>query len=332
MNINRIMMKKIFHFLLRKSPLWGVGGLLSAFSFSAWSQQAPIHLAQDTSYRYKTAPLPDGSTVGIDQQNVVKLSIPLNGTTHFVSPEPIDYVDISTPEVQGDLSSDNVFRIRPVADVLHSGDKFTITVVSKSFIVVYELTAQENADKYDAVNVIKVNPNDGILLNQSDILSRQQCFDLSTSVMNKGRNVHNVQASAYGIHMWLNGVYTFGDYILLDVNMSAKTKIPFTMKEMRFKLIDKKKLKATVSQDIELQPYYAMMPTENVSFKKRYRNFFIFNKFTFPTAKLFNISISETNNAGNDGRHLEMNISYDQILKAQNLFNNDNQKNQNQEY
>jgi conjugative transposon TraN protein len=309
-------MKKIINFL----PFIG-GFLFCFFSISVYAQDAyqPAPAQAIPEERYKVSPLYNGSTIGIDQKNVVKITIPLNATTHFVSPEPIDYVDISTPTVQGDLSSDKVFRLRPVSDVLHSGDKFTVTVVTKSFIVVYELTAEKNTDKYDAVNVIKIDPNDGILLNQSDILSQQQCFDLATQTLKRGRNIHNVQASAYGIHMWLNGVYTYGDYILLDVGMKVNTKIPFTMKEMRFKLIDRKQMKATVSQEIELQPYYSLYPYQDTKFNGTFRNFFVFNKFTYPTAKFFNIAISETNNAGNDGRHLEMNISYNQILKALNL-------------
>lgn len=264
---------------------------------------------------YRTNAIYNGSNVGINQKNIQTLVIPLNTTTHFISPEPIEYVDISTPAVQGDMAEDNVFRIRPVSDVIEDKERFTVTIVTKTFIIIYELIPVIDVNEYDAVHIVKVNPNEGVLLNQSDVLSKQQCFDLATMVLKKNRNVHNVNAHNQGMHLWLNGVYVYGNYILLDIEAKLKSKLQYGIDQMRFKIVDKKQLNATVNQDIEIFPYYTLNPIQT-TVSKHYRNFFVFQKFTYPSAKLLNIEITEQQYSG---RRIELNIEYNQILKALNL-------------
>lgn len=265
--------------------------------------------------QYRTDKIYNGSNVGINQKNIQTLVVPLNTTTHFISPEPIEYVDISTPAVQGDMADDNVFRIRPVSDVVKDKERFTVTIVTKTFIIIYELIPVEEVNVYDAVHIVKVNPNEGVLLNQSDILSKQQCFDLSTMVLKKRRNIHNVNAHNQGMHIWLNGVYVYGNYILLDIEAKLKSKLQYGIDQMRFKIVDKKQLNATVNQDIEIFPYYTLNPIQT-TVSKHYRNFFVFQKFTYPSAKLLNYEITEQQYSG---RRIELNIEYNQILKALNL-------------
>lgn len=269
--------------------------------------------AQDNSlykvYSNHTHILPSG----IAQHNIVKLHIPLNTTTHFVSPEPIDYVDISTPTVQGDLTEDNLFRIRPVSDVVKDGDIFTLTVVTKSFIIAYEVTVSKNMNQPDVAHIITINPNEGILLNQSDVLSKQQCFDLSLAVYKKKKKIRNVRAYNNGLFLYLNGAYVFGDYILLDLEAILKSRIPYSIENVRFKITDKKQLKATVQQDIEIEPYYALYPYRDTKISDTWRNMFVFKKFTYPTQKVLQIELTEEQYSG---RNILLEIPYNRILSA----------------
>lgn len=250
---------------------------------------------------------------GIAQHNIIKLHIPLNTTTHFVSSEPIDYVDISSPTVQGDLTEDNLFRIRPVSDVVNDGDIFTLTVVTKSFIIAYELTVSKNVKESDVAHIITINPNEGILLNQSDVLSKQQCFDLSLAVYKKKKKIRNVQAYNNGLFLSLNGTYIFGDYILLDLEAVLKSKISYSVENIRFKITDKKQLKAAVHQDIEIEPYYALYPYRDTKIADSWRNIFVFKKFTYPTEKVLQIELTE---AQYSGRRILLEIPYNRILSA----------------
>ena len=284
------------------------------FIICLWVIGLAIHSrAQDNSlykvYSNHTHILPSGIT----QHNIIRLTIPLHTTTHFVSPEPIDYVDISTPTVQGDLTEDNLFRIRPVSDVVKDGDIFTLTVVTKNFIIAYEVTVSKIADKPDVAHVITINPNEGILLNQSDVLSKQQCFDLSLAVYKKKKKIRNVRAYNNGLFLYLNGAYVFGDYILLDLEAILKSRIPYSIENVRFKITDKKQLKATVQQDIEIEPYYALYPYRDTQISDTWRNMFVFKKFTYPTQKVLQIELTEEQYSG---RNILLEIPYNRILSA----------------
>ncbi len=224
-------------------------------------------------------------------------TIPLNATTHFVSPEPIEYVDISSPDIQGDLPEKNIFRLRPDAGKIHPGDAFVVTIVTKSYISVYKLsvadTLNNDSTHQNEAYVISVNPNNAVQLNQSDVLSNQQCFNLVVKAMNHNRSIHKINARSYGMKMYVRNMYAFGDYIMIELAAKNKTNLQFNIDQIRFKIIDKHTVKATVSQDIELTPVYSLYPTEGKIITNSFHNFYIFKKFTYPTEKLLEIEMTE---------------------------------------
>src|ERR1035438_4425651 len=90
------------------------------------------------------------SNVLVNNQNINTATIPLNATTHFISPEPIEYVDISSPNVQGDLPEKNIFRLRPDISKIHPGDQFVVTIVTKKYISAYKLLIADTLNNNSA--------------------------------------------------------------------------------------------------------------------------------------------------------------------------------------
>ncbi|HUZ57503.1 MAG TPA: DUF4138 domain-containing protein, partial [Hanamia sp.] len=86
--------------------------------------------------------------------------------------------------------------------------------------------------------------------------------------------------------------------------------------QIRFKIVDKQSVKATVSQDIELKPFYSLYQPDGKIITSRWRNFYIFKKFTYPTQKLLEIEMTEKQYSG---RRVDLKIEYNQILKSQQL-------------
>lgn len=260
------------------------------------------------------------NNVSISEKNIITATIYPNTTTHFVSPEPIKYVDISSPDVQGDLPEKNIFRLRPDANKIHPGDHFTITIVTNSYISVYKLIVQDplsndsfhNAGGY----VISINPNDAVQLNQSGVLTNQQCFDLCVKALNRKRSIFNIDAKSYGMRMYVSNIYTIGDYIIMEIEAKNKTNLPFDIDQIRFKIVDKHRLKSAVSQDIELIPFYSFNNTDGKIITKKWRNFYVFKKFTYPTQKLFTIEMTEKQYSG---RKIDLMVNYNEILNASQL-------------
>ena len=260
------------------------------------------------------------SNVLINNQNISAETIPLNATVHFVSPEPIEYVDISSPYVQGDLTEKNIFRLRPEAGKVHPGDQFIVTIVTSAYISVYKLMVagplDNNSNLRSEAYVISVNPNDGVQVNQSDVLSNQECFDLVVKAMNNNRGIHNIEARSYGIKMYIRNMYSFGDYIMIELAAKNRTNLQFNIDQVRFKIIDKKTVNATISQDIELKPVYSLYQNEGRIITGRFNNYYIFKKFTYPTQKLLDIEMTEKQYSG---RKVDLKIKYNQVLNAHEL-------------
>ncbi|MDQ2719377.1 MAG: conjugative transposon protein TraN [Bacteroidota bacterium] len=260
------------------------------------------------------------NNMAITEKNVNTAIIPSNATTHFVSPEPIQYVDISSPNVQGDLPEKNIFRLRPDLDKVHPGDKFTITIVTQSYISVYKLIVADPLSNDSSLSkeayVISINPNDAVQVNQSDVLNNQQCFDLCINAMKRNRSIFNIDTKSYGMKMYVKNIFSIGDYIMIELEAKNKTKLQFDIDQIRFKIVDKHSVKATVSQDIELIPFYSLYMTDGKIITNKWRNFYVFKKFTYPTQKLFEIEMTEKQYSG---RRADLKIEYNEILKSRQL-------------
>ena len=260
------------------------------------------------------------NNVTITEKDVSTATIPSNATTHFVSPEPIQYVDISSPNIQGDLPEKNIFRLRPDLEKVHPGDKFTITIVTQAYISVYKLTVADPLSNVSSLSngayVISINPNDAVQVNQSDVLNNQQCFDLCMNALKRKRSIFNIGTKSYGMKMYVKNIYSIGDYIMIELEAKNKTRLQFDIDQIRFKIVDKHSVKATVSQDIELIPFYSLYPTDGKIITNKWRNFYVFKKFTYPTQKLLEIEITEKQYSG---RRADLKIEYNQILKSQQL-------------
>ena len=93
--------------------------------------------------------------------------------------------------------------------------------------------------------------------------------------------------------------------------MLNKTNIQFDIDQIRFKIEDKRIFKATSFQSIEVKPIVTLNDDKN--FKHKYRNIFVFEKFTFPEDKVFTIEIAEKQISG---RTIILKISYADVLGA----------------
>lgn len=109
----------------------------------------------------------------------------------------------------------------------------------------------------------------------------------------------------------MNNIFSIGDYFFIDYSLYNATKIKYDISEVRIKLTDKKELKATNSQTIELTPVYSLNSAK--SFMKAYRNVLVLDKLTFPEEKVLNLEISEEQISG---RVVTLNIDYKDILHA----------------
>lgn len=242
---------------------------------------------------------------------------------HFISPEPIQFVDLSTENLVGDLPSENIARIKvinPKADTLSKSETLPfydgervgiITIVGQSFMAQYR-AVYRNREMYNTQSNIQIQPEDMQPLEFPKMkLSNMELRKLAMEIITKKAKKPLREVNNLKLAMKLNNVYVMSDYIFLDISFENKTNLSYDIEGIKYSIEDKKIYKATNNQSIELKPVYQLhKPTH---FKKSFRNIYVFKKFTYPNSKVMKIRLLEEQLSG---RTIEMKIKYSDILNA----------------
>ena len=244
---------------------------------------------------------------------------------HFISPEPIQLVDLSTSKLTGDLPSSNLARVKIVDEFkkdslnvkpknsnFYLGENIgVITIIGQSFIAQYK-AVYADAENANLITNIQIQPEDMQPLELPKMkLStwelKEFCYDiLRKKVKDPIRDTEN-----FKLKMLLNKVYVLDDYIFLDITFENKTNLSYNIDNIQFSIEDKKIYKATNNQSIPIEPLVKLF--DGKEFKKTYHNIYVFKKFTFPNSKILKIRLLEEQISG---REIEMKIKYSDILNA----------------
>jgi conjugative transposon TraN protein len=248
-------------------------------------------------------------------EGVRKNSLPIvylseNVSVQFISPEPIQYVDISAKSVIGDLPLKNVLRIR-LKDSVNSADA-VITIAGEKFITQYHVIRADSITARDARTEIAIEPGNTRPLDISGIgLSQNQLKQMALDLFCKrpGRAIE--KEKTFDLKAELYHIYTVGDYVFIDLGYRNRTNLTYNIEDLRFHIDDKKITKATNVQSVELKPEFILF--NNPIFQKSYRNIIVLKKITFPGNKVLHIELSEKQISG---RVITLNITYHDVLDA----------------
>lgn len=254
-------------------------------------------------------------TSSVSGQPLPIIDLPENVSLHFLSPEPIQYVDISVKSISGDLPIKNVLRIKRVSDSLSaSGPDAIVSIAGESFLAQYRVRYVPFVPGKEYPAQIEILPEHMKPLETSGTLSKTQLERLATTLLFKKDKKPMVRTKAYGISGRVSHLATFGDYIFLNLNYQNTTNLKYETDEIRFKIEDLKINKATTVQSIEIKPEFILF--HNPAFKRNFRNIYVFKKFSFPGHKIFRIEINERQVSG---RVIIMKLKYKNLLEADTL-------------
>lgn len=247
-----------------------------------------------------------------------KLYIREDITLHFTSPEPIQYVDISGKNLVGDLPLDNVFRIKVLGDstvTRHSAsqDLGVVTIIGQKFIAQYDLHYASQNQKVPTLLEILPSAMRPLHIGTTP-LTQNELREFSLKAYKQKYKIKNLHNSQYGITGYVNNIHTLDDYIFLDITFANESNLKFDVDQVRFRVEDRKIVKATNVQAIELEPVYTLFEKE--TFKRKFRNIYVLKKFSFPNNKVLVIELTETQLSG---RSLTLEIDYSDLLLADTL-------------
>ena len=233
-------------------------------------------------------------------------------TTFIVSGDEIQLMDISLDSrfVVGNQPNTNIVRVKPVKDMPNGADMGILTVVAERNITQFNLIYVDDSDI--ATTQYNIQETDGVnYLNPGVDMPKRDMYMYCWRIINSGKKFYDVSAGSYGLKIRLNNIYSIGNYFFIDFSLTNRTNIRFDIEEIRVKLTDKKRTKATNSQDIELEP--TLNFNSEKKFKRDYRNVLVLPKLTFPDEKVLTITVNEEQISG---RTTTLSIDYQDILNA----------------
>ena len=234
-------------------------------------------------------------------------------TTVITASEPVRFVDISTDKVAGDQPLSNTVRLKPKygSDVNADGDILAVvTIITERYRVQYALiytTRLQEAVTEKTVLLSEITPYN----NPAVSMSTEEMARFARRIWESPSRYRNVGARRHHMDIRLNNIYSAGEYFFIDFSVENRTNIRFDIDQIRFKVEDKKKSKATNSQSVELSP--AMILESGTSFLHGYRNVVVLKKLTFPNDKVLTIEMSEKQIRG---RTITLSIDYEDVLHA----------------
>lgn len=282
-------------------------------------------------------------TIDITQKNLVyESSLPVIYITKdvnlmFRSPEPVQFVDLSSDKLIGDLPSNNIVRLKlskykeeeSILDSIPITEKKEIIYLNNENVGVISIVGQSFMAQYKLVYVPKIGGDHGsingnVLTNiqiiQKDMqpleypsisMSDFELKKYSLNIIKNGKNKKLRKNKEFNMGASLNNIYAVDDYIFLDVLFTNTSNLVYDIGNVEFSIDDKKIFKATNNQSISLTPVFQLY--ENTKFRNQFRNIYVFKKFTFPNDKMLNIRIFEK---GISGRTLITAVKYSDLLDA----------------
>ena len=161
---------------------------------------------------------------------------------HIISPEPIQYVDLSTLKLTGDLPATNIARIKitdsPESNETEKIKKQTtfisgqnigvITVVGQSFIAQYKVIYR-NSENLNTVTNIHIQPENmqPIEFNKM-VFSNLELRKFAMDIIQKKSEEHPIREEKnLKLNVQLNNVYVMSDYIFLDMTFKNNSNLSY---------------------------------------------------------------------------------------------------------
>ena len=240
-------------------------------------------------------------------------------TTHIVMPENIKMVDISTTKLIGNQCADNMVRVKPFiesdpevpATEYNEGELLaTLTLIGERHMAQYDIVFTKSPKLAASIYHVPYHDTESYI-NPEVSMPESEMARYAWAVYGSNRKFNQIVSNANGMKAVVNNIYSIGDYFFIDYSLKNKTKIAYDIAELRVKLTDKKEVKATNSQTIELTPAFSLNLAKK--FKKNYRNVLVIPKLTFPDEKVLRLEISENQISG---RVINLTNEYEDILNA----------------
>lgn len=227
----------------------------------------------------------------------IPLSIGKDKTISLVFPFDIRHVDRGTKEVlvQQVKDANNVLLVKALSEDLKETSLSVLTTDGS----IYAFDVRYSSKPVATVVHLQVN--------------RQQTIaTYASGILDNPRTIKKITDEKAGVLFRIEGIYIKENVTYCQFLIRNNSNISYDVELIRFAIKDKKKMKRTAIQEIEMKPLYLAGNHHSVKAKSSNMVAVALDKFTIPDAKYFAIQLFEKNG----GRHLLLKVNNDEIMRS----------------
>lgn len=238
------------------------------------------------------------------------LVISYNKTTSLVFPFSISSVDRGSKDVLAQKAKgvENVLQVKAGRKDFPETNLTVITAdgTLHEFTVTYS-----DSTGVQAITVANTDAGASLIL-VNDVINEGEIQEGSSRVLNETVKDQIKKGDRFQTTLILQDIYIQNNTLYYRLQIRNRSSIGYTIKSLKFFVRDKKKVKRTSSQEVELVPVYVGNETGNVNAYTSATMVYAIRKFTIPDGKILHIHLFEENG----GRNLSLRINNKDILKA----------------
>lgn len=239
-----------------------------------------------------------------------------NKVIHLISEEKITYMQVGNPDlVLAEIVAEHPNLVRTKAAGVFD-EETSLSLVSGGKMYCIELSYGETQKNTFLLKDLKGVPADlymGGLLREEDL---QSCS--RTILSNKNRSIRNRNCISNGIHFAVRNIYLKNSALFFELEIRNKTDMDYEVEGFHWWIGDRKRLKATNTQEYQIHPVYQYYEIQSVPAQSKIREVFVLPKFTITDQRMLRIELREKA-LGNTGRKLSLEVKNQDIIKAKSL-------------
>ncbi len=231
-----------------------------------------------------------------------QLSVCCNKTTSIVFPYAIKSVDRGSKDilVQKAKGVDNILLVKAAIANFQETNLSVITADGKLYTLM--------------VNYV-LHPASFKLYFEKDSADHESVQAVAQKLSYYPKNVTGIKDKKFDIVLRLKGLYIHDDIIYYVLELQNESAVGYDIESLRFFIKDKNQNKRTASQELAQVPLYIYGNTSNIKGNSNHVIVVALRKFTIPDKKLLYVQLMENNG----GRHLQIKVSNQKIIKAKNI-------------
>lgn len=238
------------------------------------------------------------------------LSISYNKTTSVVFPFSIGSVDRGSKDVlaQKTKGVENVLQVKAGRKDFAETNLTVITAdgTLHEFTVTYS-----DSPSVQTINVADTDGGPSLILVR-DAINEREIQKASRMALDGRVSGKIAKDERFRTTLTLQALYIRNDILYCRLHIRNRSSVNYDVKSLKFFIRDKKKVKRTSSQELELVPVYVGNEATNINAFASATMVYAVRKFTIPDGKALHIHLFEENG----GRNLSLTIKNRHILKA----------------